>query len=176
MAEQLYVQEAARIPYHGMKQLLYPDLTMTIALGAQKGRDDEYFYGFEQGTAQWYHTKKAPMENLNAGVGKHIVEEIRYLALASASKTDAGYKEITKLWPVKTVKLLPRYSITEKQSGAGSSSAELYYLFELGRPLTLQSSITRVPKRSFSESIKLTTLSKLENVQVFNDVEQVYKK
>ncbi|WP_226992245.1 restriction endonuclease-like protein [Aliiglaciecola lipolytica] len=33
MAERLYVQEAARIPYYGMRQVLYPDLTMTVALG-----------------------------------------------------------------------------------------------------------------------------------------------
>lgn len=175
MAEQLYVQEAARIPYHGMKQVLYSDLTMTIALGAQKGRNDEYFNGFEQGTAQWYHTKQAPMQKLNAGVGKHIIEEIRYLAIASASKKDPSYKEITKLWPVKVVKLLPRYDITEKQSGVGSSSDELYYLFELGRPLTLQNSITKVPQRRFSDSIKLTTLNKLESVTKFSDIEWVYK-
>jgi len=116
------------------------------------------------------------MEKLNAGVGKHIIEEICYLALASGSKQDHSYKEITKLWPVKCVALVPRYSITKHQAGTSSSSEELYYLFELGRPLTLHSPITKVPKRSFSESIKLTTLSKLENVEVFEDVEWVYKK
>jgi hypothetical protein len=176
MAEKLYVQEAARIPYHGMKQVLYPDLTMTIALGPQKGRDAVYFNGFEHGTAQWYHTKQAPIDTLHANIGMHVVEEIRYLALASTSKVDTGDKEITKLWPVKHVMLVPRNSITEQQSGASSNSSDLYYLFELGRPLTLQNPITKVPMRSFSQSIKLTTLSKLENVQVFNDVEQVYKK
>lgn len=40
MAERLYVQEAARIPYHGMRQVLYPDLTMTVALGGQRRRDN----------------------------------------------------------------------------------------------------------------------------------------
>jgi len=53
------------------------------------------------------------MEKLNAGVGKHIIEEICYLALASGSKNDPSYKEITKLWPVKTVALVPRYSINK---------------------------------------------------------------
>lgn len=33
MAERLYVQEAARIPCDGMRQVLYPDLTITLALG-----------------------------------------------------------------------------------------------------------------------------------------------
>lgn len=49
MAERLYVQESARIPYYGMRQVLYPDLTMTVALGGQRGRDNGYFEKFEQG-------------------------------------------------------------------------------------------------------------------------------
>lgn len=176
MAERLYVQEAARIPYYGMQQVLYPDLTMTVALGSQKGRNIDYFNSFEQGTAQWYHIKQAPIEKLSAEVRMHVVEEVRYLALASTSKQDSNFKEITKLWPVKQVSLLPRSAITEQQSGTSSSSDELYYLFELGRPLTLQTPITNVPQRRFFDSIKLTTLNKLENIQVFGDVEWVYKK
>ncbi|WP_226912950.1 hypothetical protein, partial [Halomonas sp. 3D7M] len=108
MAERLYMQEAARIPYYGMRQVLYPDLTMTVALGGQRGRDSSYFNAFEQGTAQWYHL---PQKTFLAKFKQHIAEEICYLALASTSDIQRATKQIDKLWPVKRVSVLPRYAI-----------------------------------------------------------------
>lgn len=172
LAERLYVQEAARIPYYGMRQVLYPDLTMTVALGGQRGRDHKYFDAFEQGTAQWYHL---PKKTFLARFKQHIAEEIRYLALASTSDTQSAIKQIAKLWPVKRVLLLPRYVITEEQAGKKSKSDDLYYLFELGRPLTLQRAVTHVPHRPIRNSMKLTTLTRLENVNRFADVSKVYE-
>src|SRR5690554_3364900 len=156
MAERLYAQEAARIPYYGMRQVLYPDLTMTVALGGQRGRDNGYFEQFEQGTALWYHL---PQSTFLQKFKQHIAEEIRYLALASTSEKQSTTKKIDKLWLVKRILLLPRHSITEEQSGKNSSSSELYYLFELGKPLTLQNAVNNVPHRPMSNSMKLTTLS-----------------
>ncbi|MBD3768283.1 MAG: DUF2357 domain-containing protein, partial [Gammaproteobacteria bacterium] len=91
MAERLYVQDAARIPYYGMRQVLYPDLTMTVALGGQRGRDNGYFEQFEQGTAMWYHL---PQSTFLQKFKQHIAEEIRYLALASTSDTQSSTKQI----------------------------------------------------------------------------------
>lgn len=172
MAERLYVQEAARIPYYGMRQVLYPDLTMTVALGGQRGRDNGYFEQFEQGTAQWYHL---PQSTFLQKFKQHIAEEIRYLALASTSDTQSSTKQIDKLWPVKRVTVLPRYAITEDQAGKKSSSADLYYLFELGKPLSLQTPVTNVPHRPMKNSMKLTTLTRLESVTKFTEVEKVYE-
>ena len=172
MAERLYVQEAARIPYYGMRQVLYPDLTMTVALGGQRGRDNGYFEQFEQGTAQWYHL---PQSTFLQKFKQHIAEEIRYLALASTSDTQSSTKQIDKLWPVKRVTVLPRYAITEDQAGKKSGSADLYYLFELGKPLSLQTPVTNVPHRPMKNSMKLTTLTRLESVTKFTEVEKVYE-
>ncbi|QQD03465.1 restriction endonuclease-like protein [Vibrio parahaemolyticus] len=172
MAERLYVQEAARIPYYGMRQVLYPDLTMTVALGGQRGRDNGYFEQFEQGTAQWYHL---PQSTFLQKFKQHIAEEIRYLALASTSDTQSSTKQIDKLWPVKRVTVLPRYAITEDQAGKKSGSADLYYLFELGKPLSLQTPVTNVPHRPIKNSMKLTTLTRLESVTKFTEVERVYE-
>ncbi|ENM3828824.1 restriction endonuclease-like protein [Vibrio cholerae] len=172
MAERLYVQEAARIPYYGMRQVLYPDLTMTVALGGQRGRDNGYFEQFEQGTAQWYHL---PQSTFLQKFKQHIAEEIRYLALASTSDTQSSTKQIDKLWPVKRVTVLPRYAITEEQAGKKSGSADLYYLFELGKPLSLQTPVTNVPHRPMKNSMKLTTLTRLESVTTFAEVEKVYE-
>lgn len=172
MAERLYVQEAARIPYYGMRQLLYSDLTLTVALGGQRGRDNGYFEKFEQGTAQWYHL---PQSMFLQKFKQHIAEEIRYLALASTSDTHSSTKQIDKLWPVKRITLLPRYTITEDQAGKKSGSADLYYLFELGKPLSLQTPVTNVPHRPMKNSMKLTTLTRLESVTKFAEVEKVYE-
>ncbi|EXJ12300.1 DUF2357 domain-containing protein [Nitrincola nitratireducens] len=172
MAERLYVQEAARIPYYGMRQVLYPDLTMTVALGGQRGRDNGYFEQFEQGTALWYHL---PQSTFLQKFKQHIAEEIRYLALASTSDTQSSTKQIDKLWPVKRVTVLPRYAITEDQAGKKSGSADLYYLFELGKPLSLQTPVTNVPHRPMKNSMKLTTLTRLESVTKFTEVEKVYE-
>ena len=172
MAERLYVQDAARIPYYGMRQVLYPDLTMTVALGGQRGRDNGYFEQFEQGTALWYHL---PQSMFLQKFKQHIAEEIRYLALASTSDTQSSTKQIDKLWPVKRVTVLPRYAITEDQAGKKSGSADLYYLFELGKPLSLQTPVTNVPHRPIKNSMKLTTLTRLESVTKFTEVERVYE-
>lgn len=172
MAERLYVQEAARIPYYGMRQVLYPDLTMTVALGGQRGRDNGYFKQFEQGTALWYHL---PQSTFLQRFKQHIAEEIRYLALASTSDTQSSTKQIDKLWPVKRVTVLPRYAITEDQAGKKSGSADLYYLFELGKPLSLQTPVTNVPHRPIKNSMKITTLTRLERATKFAEVEKVYE-
>jgi hypothetical protein len=175
MAERLYVQDSARIPYYGMRQVLYPDLTLTAALGPQKGRDQRYLENFENGLAQWYHIKGTAIKQLEDKVGFHIAEEIHYLALATPSAKHLGTKAITKVWPVKRVEILPRCSITAEQAGKAVDSSELYYLFQLGSPLTLQMAVTHVPLRNFSHSMKLTTLTRLESVTKFTEVEKVYE-
>lgn len=172
MAERLYVKESARIPHYGMRQVLYPDLTMTISLGGKSGRDDAYFERFEQGTAKWYHL---PLNTFFNKFKQHVVEEIRYLAIASTSETQSTTKQIDKLWPVQRVTLVPRYTITEEQSGKESSLPDSYYLFELGKPLTLQNPVTNVPHRPIKNSMKLTTLNRMESVTKFSEVEQVYQ-
>lgn len=172
LAERLYVQEAVRIPYYGMRQVLYPDLTMTVALGGQRGRENGYFEGFEQGRAQWYHL---PQSTFLQKFKQHVAEEIRYLALASTSDSQRSTKQIDKLWPVKHVSVLPRYAITEAQAGKKSGSADLYYLFELGKPLTLQTPVINVPHRPMKNSMKFTTLTRLESAIRFAEVEKVYE-
>lgn len=172
VAERFYAQDAARIPYYGMRQVLYPDLTMTAALGGQRGRAYGYFEGFEQGTAQWYHL---PQSTFLQRFKQHIAEEIRYLALASTSDAQSATKKIDKLWPVKRVTVLPRDVLTEEQAGKTSDSTDLYYLFELGKPLQLHAPITHVPHRPIKNSMKLTTLTRLERVIRFAEIEKVYE-
>jgi len=46
---------------------------------------------------------------------------------------------------------------------------------ELGKPLSLQTPVTNVPHRPMKNSIKLTTLTRLESVTKFTEVEKVYE-
>jgi hypothetical protein len=172
ISDYLYAQEATRIPYDGMHQVLYPDLIMTVALGGQSGRNNAYLEAFEEDTAQWYHL---PQKTFLAKFKQHIAEEIRYLALALTSDTNSAIKQIDKIWPVKRVSLLPRHAITEQQAGKKSSLEDLYYLFELGKPLKLKNSVTHVPHRPMRNSMKLTTLTRLENVEKFQNIDPVYQ-
>lgn len=171
LEEILYLQDAARIPYSGMEQVLYPDLIMTIALGGGKGRHSAYFDNFKNGLATWYHL---PQSTFLGKYKQHIVNEIRYLALAITSEQNTNSKQITMLWPIKNVITLARSKITLAQAGSLSSSDEDYYLFELGKPLTLKDIIHDVSGVSFTESIKLTTLNHLEQAAKFSELKQVY--
>ena len=171
LVDRLYTQDAARIPYHGMRQVLYSDLTMTAALGRSNQRETAYFDAFKNGTAKWYHMPQSTF----AGVFKqHIVDEIRYLALASTFKHNQGNNQIEKIWPVKSVTLRKRSSLTIEQTGKASNSVEMYYLFELGQPLTLYTPMTLVPD-SFIDSMTLTTLNSLEQTKEFHQIQRVYE-
>ena len=169
--EKIYVQESVRIPYTGMKQVLYPDLVMTVALGGKKDRTAEYFEAFENGTANWFHIKQ---DTLQRKYKLHIVNEIQFLALGMTSECNPKTKQIDRLWPVKKVTLVPRKAISKKKAGKASDSKDMYYLFELGEPLRLKEPIERLPHQPIHNSIRLTTLSKLENAKTFKDVEAVY--
>ncbi|SUD90044.1 DUF2357 domain-containing protein [Psychrobacter phenylpyruvicus] len=173
IAERLYIQEPARIPYDGMQQILYPDLTLTIALGDKADRKDSYFNKFEEGTAQWYHL---PEKTFLRKYARHVVNELRYLALASSSEQSLASKKINKLWPIISVSLVRREDISDEQAGSNSTKTDRYYLFKLDKPLILKTPIIGVPKDSFMASMSLTTLSSLEQAEQFSQLTQVYKK
>jgi len=170
--EHLLLNDSVRIPHYGMQQALYPDLVMTAALAGMNGRNKDYLAAFESGNAQWYHLPKATFDKKYK---QHAVNEIRFLALASTSVVNSHTKQINRLWPVNKLCLLPRSAINEIQAGKSSVSEELYYLFELGKPLTLSHSVQGVPHAPMRNTMRLTTLSRLDTALYFIDIERVYK-
>lgn len=171
LSDQLYMQEAARIPYSGMQQSLYQDLVMTAALGGEEGREIEYFEAFENGTAKWFHL---PEKTFLSEYKQHIINEILYLALADTPEENPGFKKINKLWPVKKVSLVARSDINVEQAGKQASNNELYYLFKLGKPLYLNSFVSGIKNSPYRATMKLTTLGRLEKARVFSELEVVY--
>lgn len=169
--DRLYVQDAARIPVYGMTQVLYKDLCMTSALGSAAGRKKEYFERFEQGTARWYHM---PQSTFIEKYQHHVIEEIRYLALARTSPDASGSKQIDFVWPVLDVTVVPRNQIDVEQAGSLSSSEEKYYLFKLGEPLAMNQPLRKVPHRPQINSMRLTTLKQLQTKILFSELPAVY--
>ena len=154
-----------------MKQTLYSDLVMTVALAGQKERSKEYLTAFESGDAKWFHL---PQKTFLEKYKKHVVDEIQFLALATTSKHNHQVKQIDKLWPIRQISLVPRNTLSKEQTGKHSENTDLYYLFKLGNPLRLQTSIEAVPHRPIRNSMRLTTLSNLEKTDVFHGLEKVY--
>jgi hypothetical protein len=166
--ESLYVNEAARIPYYGMKQVLHNDLVLLAKLG--ENRSLEYVEGFKSGQAKWYHMPKSVFD---IQFGHHIAEEIRYLAIghedADELKTDSAYR-------VRSVTLKQRNTISEIQTGVVDSQVGKgdYWLFELGELLTLPNVLINKNVSGFRQSLKLTTLVELQKTNDFTALESVY--
>ena len=163
---QLLLEHEARISDHGMQQRLYQNLVLMMSLGEK--RSDEYLAQFKQGKLKWYHT---PVATFSLKMPDYLASEIQFLALAYQG-------EIERIYPVKSVRKLPRSKISTEQAGAKSQSEELYYLFELSKPLWLEQVISGVPRlnekgEGFRNSIKLTTLEKLDEVTSFEQIEAV---
>ncbi|MCQ8233999.1 hypothetical protein [Pectobacterium carotovorum] len=95
--------------------------------------------------------------------------------VASTSDFDHHWKSIKKIWPVKSQRIVKRNELTVEHAGKLSVDTYNCILFELGKPLSLNTPIENVPHRPIRNSMKLTTLSALEEVQQFNMVKEVYE-
>ena len=168
--EYFYVQEPARIPYCGMEQFLYSDLTFTVSLGLPSSRSSDYFDAFKDGMARWYHI---PQETFSIKFKHHVLKELRFIAIAV--EDDNGEKSIARIWPVNHVTLVKRSDISALQAGTASSSNKPYYLFELGKSLQLSHVINDIPTERFRDSMRLTTLTNIEQAVSFEEVVQVYQ-
>lgn len=171
-ADALYVREASRIPYHGMKQVRYSNLVMTARIG--NNRSSEYVKAFKEGTAKYYHM---PVSTFSLQFGSVLVDEVRYLAVAyfEPGGRDA---EIAYVWPVKSVNVLLRKDIYTWQTGDVHSETEKsYYLFELGEPAGLEKKLGGVPcadRDRFRDSMKLVSPENLRVAQSFSDLQGHY--
>jgi len=158
----IYLDEATRIPFHGMEQSLFHDLVMTISI-IDNSKDVGFKKLLENPTIY-----TLTLDSKVYTFDRHIIKELRFLALAFPSESRGD--EITKIWPVKNVSL----NSYTKTNNSYDESLSYYYKFELGSPLILHSSISGVPNINITDSIRFTTLSKLEEVMKFSDILSVY--
>ncbi|WP_155518656.1 DUF2357 domain-containing protein, partial [Acinetobacter pittii] len=158
----IYLDEATRIPFHGMEQSLFHDLVMTISI-IDNSKDVSFKKLLENPTIY-----ALTLDSKVYTFDRHIIKELRFLALAFPSESRGD--EISKIWPIKSVSL----NSYTKTNNSYDESLSYYYKFELGSPLILHSSISGVPNINITDSIRFTTLSKLEEVMKFSDILSVY--
>ena len=163
--ENLYLQEAARIPLYGLEQTLYPDLVMTAPV-IKNNRSLEYVEGFQIGTAKWYHTRVSTFKKKTRSL---LPSEIKYLALSV--DTEATRKRIDYVWLVEQVNFVSSEDLTAEQTGSERRGArEEYVLFKLGRSFKLDKPIDGVPVRPTTSAIVFVDYGELLKCEDFSGV------
>jgi hypothetical protein len=156
-ADQYFVQESARIGTMGMELARYSDLTLAAPLGLKAGRDKDYLQRFQTGKAGWYHIPLRTTEN--KAIARNVMREVRYCAIAVHRGGDS-VRIMTHLYEVKSVRLVPRSSMTINQAGKIDNANETeYWLLELGYARPLEQPLIMPGLRSFT--FQLTKASEL---------------
>ncbi|MBS6928869.1 MAG: DUF2357 domain-containing protein, partial [Finegoldia magna] len=93
----IYLDEATRIPFHGMEQSLFHDLVMTISI-IDNSKDVSFKKLLENPTIY-----ALTLDSKVYTFDRHIIKELRFLALAFPSESRGD--EISKIWPIKSVSL-----------------------------------------------------------------------
>lgn len=148
--ECIYLQESARIPYDGMQQVLYRDLTLILTVD----KKNDFYNSIKDGTATLYTIDK---NSLLHRYDYHILNEVHYLGFAICSDADFNNYQIQYIWPVKNL-----LSLTD------------HFVFELNKRLKLQN-IVHSMHISLDHSFRLTTLGYLQDINNFNDIKEVYQ-
>ena len=140
----------------------YNDLVFTARL--DQNRQASYTQAFVEGRAKWYHI---PTSVFNDKFGNHIAKEICYLAIAEPHEKMLEFSQIYRVISVKSVK---RSEIDAEKSGIVESEVkhDIYWLFELGEPLTLNSKVTATNGSGFRAALKLTTLSSIHQTKTMS--------
>ncbi len=165
-ADRQYVDSTYRIANKGFKQTHYNDLCL-IATSAEDSRKPGYYQQFQDGTAKWFHMKM--LATKRDAIDEWVVmEEVRYCIVASTILGE-GERKARWLWSVRSISKKSRCELTTEQTGkAISQSNEAYWLFELEKPILLDTQMV-----GFGEGhhhMKLTCRSELADVEHFDDV------
>lgn len=148
--ECIYLQESARIPYNGMQQVLYRDLTLILSID----KTSDFYSSIKDGTAAFYTIDK---NSLLHRYDYHILNEVHYLGFLLCSDTDSNNYQIQYVWPVKNL-----LSLTD------------HFIFEFNKRLKLQD-IVHSLHSSLENSCRLTTLGYLQDTDNFNEIKEVYQ-
>ena len=168
--DELYVNEPARIPYSGMKQVLHQDLVLISKLG--ESREQEYIDNFNNGLAKWFHI---PVSVFDQKFGKHIAQELRYLAVMGDGESSP---EITMVYRIKKASLSQRDEISSKQAGIDVSKVgkNKYWLLELGEAIPLNQAIQCDDTSGFRQSLKLAKLDDMQAANSFSEIVPIYER
>ncbi|WP_424411417.1 DUF2357 domain-containing protein [Pasteurella sp. PK-2025] len=166
----LYLENTAKIPSLGMRSSYYRNLVMVIRIG--DNREEEYINRFRNGMATYYHTT---IDIFSDNFNHKVISELNFLAIAYPDIK--GDWIVDKVYPILNVNIKQRSELNEKQTGIKKFTSEnkLCYLFELSNPITLQNVLMDIPVSRFRDSIKLSTLTILNETKCFTELDSVYR-
>lgn len=164
-SDNLYLQEAMRIPTYGMKQHRHNDLTLAAHIYDSKNKSKPYLAQFKKGNAQWYHIPESTVQNYK--ISRYVMREIKYCAFTT--NTENG-RECRYLYPVESVVLKPRNKIDQYAGGPTSKGGNsLYWLLKLGQsfkpPAPLQAK-----ERHRKFKFKLVSFNNFLNAVTWDDI------
>lgn len=168
--DRFYVEESARIPYHGMDVSRQRNLSLLFT-GPVKGRSAHYRELQQGGKLGWYHTRVHATER--QGIEAHIIREARFLAIPE--DYDAKPQIIRHIYPINSVSLAKRSSIDAIKSGISDpdNPDALYWLFELGVAFQLPLILEQHSLEHFE--ILQTGLSAITAAKAWDDLPSYYK-
>jgi hypothetical protein len=172
--DRIFAWKSARIPTAGMRHERYTNLTMVVTgpparihQDSENPRSQAYLDGFRNGAARWFHMKYIASERI--GIDSFVVREVRFLVISDRTVPH----QACWVWPVVSVELKPRNTLTAEQSGGEHASTDLYWLFELGPPHPLPHPIANFPQRG--HHLKFVSLPNIWSTTSFADLPSVYE-
>lgn len=170
VSDAFFVEEAPRIPYQGTSVSRYRNLTIVASqLGPDRNKD--YIDSFIKGEAKYYHTRGLAFSRQR--IEEIVVAEAEYLAV-SVQVDPSSSSLISHVYPIKNAKPVKRRELTEEQTGTVkiSDPDEDYWLFELGKSLSLKSPLEKTPGSHFR--VELVDLLELTEADAWNQVNSKY--
>ena len=146
--------------YRHSQRSLSTHPTLTLIAGMVRHRHPRYVHAFQQGKARWYHMPVSTSQRQQ--ISAVMMSAIRYCAIAIPS-ADMRVQKIQTIYPVISIRLVPRNQLTAEQTGSYKEHApteKQYWLFELGEPQHLPRAISKPNTTDFS--FKLTDYTALQ--------------
>ena len=161
------VQDSVRIAPTGLSLRREGDLLFVAPAG--NARSQAYLDSFKSGTARWYHTRDEAIHRQH--IPLRVMNDITHIAVAVPHTM--GSLSVTHVYAVKSVKLCPRYEISELQSGTANNSAGgNYWLFELGVAVALATPVQLSEEKHFR--FAMCTLADLRAAKGWFDISGRY--
>ncbi|MGL5585669.1 MAG: hypothetical protein ACRDDD_09580 [Plesiomonas sp.] len=146
--------------YRHSQRSLSTHPTLTLVAGMVRHRHPRYVQAFQQGKARWYHMPVSTSQRQQ--ISAVMMSAIRYCAIAMPC-ADMRVQKIQTVYPVISIRLVPRDQLTAEQTGSYKENApteKQYWLFELGEPQHLPHAIIKPNTTDFS--FKLTDYTALQ--------------
>ncbi len=150
---------------------LYRDLTIVFS-GRVPRRSEEYLQRQRDGKLDLYHTRLMATDRQK--IERHVVNEVRYLSVATPDVANDTMQSVHYVYPVSKVELVKRSMLAEEKTGTRgiTNPNEDYWLFTLGEAIDITVPLKKMKSAHFE--VLLTGLNQLRTVRKWEDLPQRY--